>query len=289
MSKMVYKNKRDKLVYIGVIFIFCLFILIGCADKNEYINLDDTILAEETKKEDIHQNSEKSIIIVSSNWAPYEFEEDGQIKGIGIDIAEEAFNRMGYEVIKKNIPFSRAIEMLEKGDVDMITNVKNTVERQNIGVFSNEPILITYTSIFVKSDSDIKFTGDVEDLRNYKIGIVRDYTYGSEVDNAIKSNLLNVEKADEYRQNIDKVLDNRLDAIIENRLVVLNALKASGNQGRLKELTIPSGETPVYGWFSKKKSTEQLINEFDKKILEIKQDGTFEKIYKEYTNEENWR
>ncbi|MNE83164.1 Bacterial extracellular solute-binding protein, family 3 [compost metagenome] len=126
-------------------------------------------------------------------------------------------------------------------------------------------------------------------MRGYKIGIVRDYTYGSKFDSAVENDLLNIEKADNYQQNIDKILDNRLDILIENRLVVLNALKISENEGEIKELNPTLSETPVYAWFTKKKNLETMINEFDKKILEIKQDGTFEKIYESYTNEESKR
>lgn len=290
MEELWYKIKRNKLIYILVVCMFSLIIFVGCAKKDEYISIEDPDLIEEIPvQEDNSQSEEKSIIIVSSNWAPYEFEQDSQIKGIGVDIAEEAFKRMGYKVTKKFLPFSRAIEMLEKGEIDMITDVKNTTERQKIGVFSNEPVLTTYTSLFVESDSDIKFTGNIADLEGYKIGIVRNYAYGSDFDNALKNNLLNVEVADDYQQNIDKILDNRLDILIENRLVVLNALKSSKSEGKIRELTPALGETPVYGWFAKKKDIETMINEFDKKILEIKQDGTFEKIYKFYTNEESRR
>lgn len=290
MEEVWYKIKRNKMIYILVVCIFSLIISIGCAKKDEYINIEDSNLIENASdQEDVSQNEEKSVIIVSSNWPPYEFEQNMEIKGIGVDIAEEAFKRMGYKTTKKILPFSRAIEMLEKGEIDMITDVKNTVERQKIGIFSNEPILTTYTSLFVKGDSDIKFTGNIYDLRGYKIGIVRDYTYGSKFDSAVENDLLNIEKADNYQQNIDKILDNRLDILIENRLVVLNALKISENEGEIKELNPTLSETPVYAWFTKKKNLETMINEFDKKILEIKQDGTFEKIYESYTNEESKR
>lgn len=275
--------KKNKLISISLVCFMVLFLFIGCENKDETINLEDsksdaqTMLSEDTQKA-----TEKSVIIVSANWAPYEFEEDGQIKGISVDIVEEAFKRMGYKVIKKILPFSRAIEMLENGDIDMITDVKNTAERQKNGIFSKESIITTYTSLFVKSDSNIKFDGNVLNLKPYKIGTIRDYTYGQEFDNAVKNKIIKIEEVDDKLQNINKVLDNRIDICVENRLVLLNALKSTNNEEKLKELKPEVSQTPVYAWFSKKKNPEKMVDEFDIKLAEIKKDGTFEKIYNSY-------
>lgn len=275
--------QKNKLISVSLICFMILFIFTGCNNKDEIINLEDSkpiqenIISEDTLKE-----TEKNIIIVSADWAPYEFVENGQIKGISVDIVNEVFNRMGYKVTNKVLPFSRAIEMLEKGEVDMILDVKNTVARQEIGIFSKEPIITTSTSLFVKNNSNIEFDGYILDLKPYKIGIVRDYSYGEEFDTYIKNNILKTEVVDDNMQNVNKVLDERLDICIENRLVMLNELRATNNEHKLKELKPEIHETPVYGWFTKKKNLRQMIEEFDKKLVEVKQDGTFEKIYNSY-------
>lgn len=273
----------NKIISISLICLVVLFLFIGCENKDEIINLEDSKTDSQTiESEDNKNTKEKSVIIVSADWAPYEFEENGKIKGISVDIVEEAFKRMGYKVIKKILPFSRALEMLKNGEIDMITDVKNTVKHQEIGIFSKQSIITTYTSLFVKSESSIKFDGTVLDLKSYKIGVIRDYTYGEEFDNAVKNKVINVEEVDDKLQNINKVLDNRLDICVENRLVLLDKLKATNNENKLKELKPELNQTPVYAWFSKKKNREKMIDEFDQKLAEIKKDGTFEKIYKSY-------
>lgn len=280
------KININKIISISLICFIVLFLFIGCGNKDEIINLEDTNAAQETLSSgDVDKTTEKSVIVVSANWAPYEFEENGVVKGISVDIVEEAFTRMGYKVIKKILPFSRAIEMLKNGEIDMITDVKNTIKYQEIGVFSKEPIITTYTSLFVKSDSDIVFNGDILTLESYKIGVIRDYTYGKNFDVAVKNKLIKTEAVDDKMQNINKVLDNRLDMCIENRLVLLETLKANNKDESLKELKPEVNQTPVYAWFSKKKNHQKMIDEFDQKLIEIKQDGTFEKIYNSYVKE----
>lgn len=272
--------RKNKLMSIALVCVIVFSLFMGCQSKDEIINLEDSKTVKQTISS---ENAEKSVVISTANWEPYEFEENGEIKGISVDIVTEAFKRMGYKVTKKALPFSRALEMFKAGEIDMIPDIKVTDERLKTGIFSKEAILTTHTSLFVKSDSNIKFSGNVLDLKSYKIGIVRDYTYGEEFDNAVKNKVLKVEAVDDMLQNINKVLDNRLDICVENKLVLLAALKATNNQNKLKELTPELNQTPVYAWFSKKKNTEQMVEEFDKKLVEIKKDGTFEKIYNSYT------
>lgn len=277
--------KKNNLVFILLFCVIGLFIFSGCKNKDEVIHLKDSYNFQESRVlEDTQKETEKSVTIALAEWAPYEFEENGEIKGISVDIVDEAFKRMGYKVTKRILPFSRAIEMLKSGEIDMIPDIKNTAERQEIGVFSKEPIVTTYTALFVKSDSTIEFNGDISALKQYKIGTIRDYTYSEEFDNAVKSKVIKVEEVDDKLQNINKILDNRIDIYIENRLVLLEALKSTNNVDKLKELKPEINQTPVYGWFTKKKNLNEMINQFDKKLVEIKKDGTFERIYKSYIN-----
>lgn len=245
--------KKNKLIFFLLILNIVIILLTGCKNKDEIINLEDTKSIQSTS-EDTQNEMKKNVTVAVADWAPYEFEKHGQIKGISVDIVDEAFRRMGYKVTKRILPFSRAIEMLKSGEVDMIEDVKNTAERQEIGIFSKQPIINTYTSLFVKSDSNITFSGNILDLKPYKIGTIRDYSYSKEFDDAVKNKVIQTEEVDNKEQNINKILDNRIDIYIENRLVLLTALKATNNEGKLKELKPEVNVTQVYGWFTKKKN-----------------------------------
>jgi ABC-type amino acid transport substrate-binding protein len=94
----------------------------------------------------------------------------------------------------------------------------------------------------------------------------------------MKNKILNVEEVDDKHQNINKVLDGRLDVCIENRLVELEALKTTNNVDRLKELKPELNKTDIFAWFSRKKVPLQIVEEFDKKLASIKNDGTYKKI-----------
>lgn len=277
------KININKLVSILLVCFMALFVFTACISKDETINIEDSKpTLQNIGPEDSLKVTKKSVVIAAADWEPYEFQENGQVKGIGVDIVTEAFNRMGYKVIKKFLPFSRAVEMLRNGEIDVITDVKKTEERQKFGIFPKESIITAYTSLFVKSDSEIKFDGNILALKPYKIGIIRDYTYGAEFDKAVEDKILKVEVVDDKKQNMNKILDNRIDIYIENKLVEEVALKATNNENKIQELKPELNKTELYAYFSKKKNPGQMIDEFDKKLAEIKKDGTFEKIYSSY-------
>ncbi len=63
-----------------------------------------TDIIEEGKSED----NERIIELVTLQYPPYEYEEDGEVKGIAVDIITEGFTRLGYEVDITLYPWTRA-------------------------------------------------------------------------------------------------------------------------------------------------------------------------------------
>lgn len=212
----------------GLLGLMVLF-LAGCAKSQP---LNSTLPTEgegnqalEETQESNSNVSDKTIRMVSSRWEPYEYEENGEAKGIGLELTREAFKRLGYEVKVEFVPFKRATEMIQNGEADVLTDVNRTAEREVYGIFSNEPLLTSYTCLFVNADSAIQFDGDIFKLDAYVFGINRGYTHGTDFDEAVKTKRLKVEEAEDSGQNIQKLMDHRIDIFVENELVVLSNLK----------------------------------------------------------------
>jgi len=264
----------------------------GCVNQpseNESTNTESTepISDEKSEATDHIESQEsdsetKTVRIVSSTWEPYEYEENGVAKGIGIDVTLEAFKRMGYEATVTFVPFKRATEMIQSGAADMLTDVNRNEEREVYGIFNEEPILFSCTNLFVKVDSTIEFTGDLFELSEYTFGINRGYTHGKEFDDAFANNLLIVEEAEDTPQNIEKLINGRIDILLENKLVVLMNAKEMDCQDQIKALNPEYREAALYNMFSKKNELYEMAELFNEKVIEIKEDGTFQKIYDSY-------
>ena len=110
--KKVEKNNRDgrkmkgKRVIAGILLVGILAVaLAGCKNTDE------------NKKE-----TGKSVITLGSdNYPPYNYlNEDGVPTGIDVELATEAFRRMGYQVKVVQINWEKKKELVESGEIDCI-------------------------------------------------------------------------------------------------------------------------------------------------------------------------
>lgn len=61
------------------------------------------------------------IIIGSDNYPPYNYENvDGKPTGIDVDLATEAFRRMGYQAVFTYIDWEKKKELVDSGKIDCI-------------------------------------------------------------------------------------------------------------------------------------------------------------------------
>ena len=62
-----------------------------------------------------------TMIVGSDNYPPYHYENaDGKLIGIDVDLATEAFRRMGYQAVFRTIDWEEKKELVESGEIDCI-------------------------------------------------------------------------------------------------------------------------------------------------------------------------
>lgn len=68
--------------------------------------------------------AEKEITILSSNYPPHIYMENGEIKGIRVELLTELFKRMGSKYKPEIMPWARAMVMIKKGRADGICSIR---------------------------------------------------------------------------------------------------------------------------------------------------------------------
>ena len=72
------------------------------------------------------------IIIGSDDYKPYNYvDEDGNAAGIDVELAKEAFGRMGYEPVFRNIVWEKKEEYLADGQIDCLWGSFTMTERED--------------------------------------------------------------------------------------------------------------------------------------------------------------
>jgi polar amino acid transport system substrate-binding protein len=220
--------------------------------------------------------------LVTLEYPPYEYTENGKVKGLAVEIIKEAFKLMKHEVTIQSYPWARSQAMFEAGDVDGIFTFFKTPAREQFTLFGNEPVVNQPISLWVQKDAKIEFDGDLTKLKAYSFGVVNKVSYGDKFDAAVKEGGLRTDSANTIDSSIEKLVAGRIDIWVSNRYGAVHDLKRMGKLANVRELTPPIQETAAYVGFSKKRNHTALRDDFDKALLNMKQSGAYESLLKKY-------
>lgn len=107
--------------------------------------------------------AERSVIkLGSDSYPPYNYlNEDGVPTGIDVELATEAFGRMGYDVEIVNIDWEKKQELVENGDIDCIMGCFSMKGRLDDYKWAS-PYMVSNQVVAVNENSDIYTLSDLE-------------------------------------------------------------------------------------------------------------------------------
>jgi len=197
-------------------------------------------------------------------------------------ITGEAFKRAGYETEVNYMPWKRALKMVMDGAGEALMAAYHTEERAEKMAYT-ESIGQTEIVFFKKKESDIDIRySKLEDLKSYRIGMIRGAAVSKEFDSA---DYLHKEEESSPVLNIRKLLKGRINLIVEQRKVILSCLRNQfpDNADSLVALEPPLKISEYYNAFSKNyPDYEQKVKDFNTGLQMIRIDGTYQKIIDKY-------
>ncbi len=154
----------------------------------------------------------KKINLVSYENPPY-YSKNLKKKGFLTHIISESFQKAGYTVNVDFKPFKRAYQEARSGIYDGIFTLWYRKEREQWFHYS-PPININEIGFFKHRDLDIKYE-TIDDLRKYKIGVVRGYSYAKSITKAG----LDLEEVTTPEQNLLKLIKRRIHLVLADKTV----------------------------------------------------------------------
>ena len=255
-------------------YIFLLFavvsIIIGCSSKTSN---DQTLTQEDDSLKRV-KNAGKLVLGLDDTFAPMGFkDENGNVVGFDIDLAFEAARRMGVELETKPIEWSNSTSILTNGEVDVLWNGVNINEERKKYINFSKPYL-NNRLVIVKS-IDNKTINSVDDLVGKNVGIQSGGNYEQISNNPIISKIKSINK---YNDNINLLLDlqsGRLDAVIIDDIFAQYYINEKKSPFVILENTPLTDGLYAVGL---RKSDIELLNEINRILDEMKNDGTAAKI-----------
>ncbi len=228
-------------------------------------------------------NPKNEITVVTEEWAPYNYKENGKITGMGTEIVRATLKKANIEAKIEMYPWSRAYQMAEMSKNHLIFTMARTEEREKkfkwIGPFAQRKMYL-----FKKKEREDFTIIKLEDIKLYQTGLVRSDAMVEffESNGFISGTHFQVVPTED--DNIKKLFAKvkRIDFITGSELSLAFKMKQLGyNYSDVKKEFLLIDKGGYYMAFNNKTSDE-LVNRVRKAFEEIKSDGTMNKIKEKY-------
>lgn len=222
--------------------------------------------------------TDKTVSIAATEFPPY-YSADLKDGGFMTKLVTTAFNAVGYDVTIKFLPWKRALEGTKAGKYDGLYSVWYRKEREQWFVFS-APLPPSEIGFFKRKDQNISFEV-LEDLKPYRIGIVRGYAYPPQFNAAY----LDTDVSDDDESNLKKLLAGRLHLVLIDRAVGKYIIdeKYPERRHEVEWMTPPIEVIDQHLVISRKvPDFERKLADFDAGLRQISQEGTLQTIMREH-------
>lgn len=268
-------KKNLALVLAAVMTVGCL--VTGCGSKSAESTADT---AAETTAE-----GERTTFTVGfdASFPPYGYQENGEYVGFDLDLAQEVCNRNGWELVKTPIDWDAKDMELNSGAIDCIWNGFTINGREDAYTWT-EPY-VNNTQVFaVKKDGDI---ASVADLAGKTVLVQADSSalaaLKDEANAELTESFGELIEVKDYESALLELQQGSADAVAMDEGVAVAKQSKNENIAILDEVI----STEQYG-IGFKLGNEELRDQVWATLLEMKADGTVDKIADKYSmNKDN--
>ncbi|MBQ8791426.1 MAG: amino acid ABC transporter substrate-binding protein [Ruminiclostridium sp.] len=241
----------------------------GCSTASE--SSGSSQVAEDNSLQKI-KDSGKFILGLDATFKPMGYtDENDQIVGFDIDVAEEVCKRMGVELVKQPINWETKETDLEVGKCDCIWNGMSISPERAEKMNLSDPYMKNAMVFVVKSDSLVT---SIDDLKTAKIAVqngstAQDILEKSEIKDTITVSAIatNVEALQQLEMGL-------CDAVFLDKIVADYEIKTSGKALKV----LPEGLEEEEYAIGFRKNDQKLRDEVQKILVEMKKDGKLAEI-----------
>ena len=222
-----------------------------------------------------------TLTVGSDTYPPYVYmDNNGDITGLDVEIAEEAFRRMGYRAEFTTIDWEKKTELVDSGEIDCIWGCFSMAGRENDYQWAG-PYLVSRQVIAVSAQSSIE---RMSDLAGKTIAVQSTgkpeaiFLRGGDNVPAFRNIISLADRGVQYA-----MLDcGYVDAIAAHEEAIRQYMKDYGAQFRI--LDEPLLVTGIGVAFSKN-DTRGLAAQLDEVFRQMREDGSMEKLVGKYLDD----
>ena len=271
---------KRKIVSVLLCVSMCTAMIVGCGQSSSE-SAEKTEETEETKeteessdKLDLGLDIESVTVATSPGYEPFEFEEDGELKGYDVDIWNEFEERTCIEVKWEYADFSGLLGLISSGKADAVSaQMSPTPEREESFCFSDPVNYYGSTVVVAEDNEEIK---SVDDLSGKTVGVGSGNAMQQSVEAMYPDGDVKFEvyTSATLEAMLDDIAYGRIDAVLAQDIQTYMAMKANEN---LKLKVLDPFEYGTATIVFDKENTE-LRDAMNKFIEILREDGTLKEI-----------
>ena len=195
-------------------------------------------------------------------------------------VIAESFARQGVEVRFVFVPWNRALVNAASGSLDGTPGWFRTPEREATYLLC-DPLILDSQSFFHLKTLPFRWAS-LGDLRGVTLGGTRGYSYGREVDAAIREGRLRVDWSGSDEANFRKLLGGRIRVFPMNTRVGLDLLRREFSPDVAASVTYhpkPLREEPLFLLLTRRNPrSEERLRRFNQGLKELKASGRYDEL-----------
>jgi polar amino acid transport system substrate-binding protein len=205
-------------------------------------------------------------------YPPFEQGKPGNYTGFDIELMEAIAEKMGRKAEFQDTSFETIFRDVAQGKFEAVVSAATITEEREKAVDFSNPYYLSEQAVLVKEGSDVK---SLEDLEGKTVG-VQQGTTGLEL---AKEELgdAEVRPFPEGPDAVNALKAGTVEGVVIDAPVAQNAVEKSGGVEIAEK--VPTEET--YGIAVAQGETE-LLDEINKALKEVHDDGTYKKIYEKW-------
>ena len=224
------------------------------------------------------------LTIITENYPPYNFQKDGELRGMAVDLMVEMLKRSGSTLGRSSIklwPWARGYRQVLRKNGTVLFSTTRTAQREKLFAWVG-PISPTTIALIARKDRGIELR-DVAAAKKFKIGVIID-DVGEQLllkEGFDVRNLDRVSGSDVTLLSIKKLAMGRIDLWSYESNVAMWEIKDKGfDPGDFEVVHILGGGELYYAF--NPGTAPELIARMQRALDAIKEDGTYRDIVARY-------
>ncbi|KJZ10831.1 hypothetical protein TW85_19100 [Marinomonas sp. S3726] len=215
--------------------------------------------------------AETFLQVLTENWRPYNYEDKGEIKGQSTDIVVKVLDRAGIDYKITLYPWSRAYRIAQQKENVLIYTIVRMPVREDMFIWSRPLAKQDTGSLFKLSDSKNIKVSNLEEAKQYKIGVIKDSMgYLFLKNNGVSQAIVPV--STDQKLNLEHLLRGYVDLVAVSEKSFAHVTKQMGVESEALTRVMKLFEFTPYMAFSLGTSQE-IIDKVNKAYDELVEEG----------------